>query len=99
MFASGKLPLCRHVISGIVLGALLGLVVAWTSEKPARSSDEPKPAANLEMHPGDHISIIGNNLAERMQHDGWLETYFHARFPKHDLSFRNLAFSGDELTL
>ena len=31
-----------------------------------------------------------------MQHDGWLETYLHTRFPKHDLVFRNLGFSGDE---
>src|SRR5262249_51805716 len=38
-------------------------------------------------------------LAERMQHDGWLETYLHARFPKHDVTIRNLAFAGDELTL
>jgi putative heme-binding domain-containing protein len=33
-----------------------------------------------------------------MQHDGWLETYLHSRFPKDDLVFRNLGFSGDELT-
>src|SRR5207244_6793162 len=36
--------------------------------------------------------------ADRMQHDGWLETYFSSRFPKHQLVFRNLGFSGDELT-
>jgi putative heme-binding domain-containing protein len=58
-------------------------------------ADEPK----LELKPGDHISIIGNTLADRMQHDGWLETFLHARFPKHDLTFRNLGFSGDELTV
>src|SRR5262249_20724057 len=29
----------------------------------------------------------------------WLETYLHSRFPKHNLVFRNLGFSGDELTL
>ena len=28
----------------------------------------------LELKPGDHICIIGNTLADRMQHDGWLET-------------------------
>jgi len=32
-----------------------------------------------------------------MQHFGWLETYLHTRFPEHDLSFRNLGFSGDEI--
>ena len=53
----------------------------------------------IEIKPGDHISIIGNTLADRMQHDGWLETYLHARFPGHKLVIRNLGFSGDELTL
>jgi putative heme-binding domain-containing protein len=47
---------------------------------------------------GDRISLVGNTLAERMQHHGWLETYLHTRFPQHDLVFRNLGYSGDELT-
>ena len=34
-----------------------------------------------------------------MQHDGWLETMLHSRFPKLELVIRNLGFSGDELTL
>ena len=45
----------------------------------------------------DHICIVGNTLAERMQYDGWLETMLHARFPKHELVIRNLGFSGDEV--
>jgi putative heme-binding domain-containing protein len=61
---------------------------------------DPKgPALKLELRPGDHISIIGNTLADRMQHHGWLETYIQSRFPRHELVFRNLGFSGDELTL
>ena len=56
------------------------------------------PAAPLlELKKGDHICIVGNTLADRMQHDGWLETYIQARFPKHELVFRNLGFSGDEI--
>jgi hypothetical protein len=51
----------------------------------------------IEIKPEDHISIIGNTLADRMQHDGWLETYLYARFPEHSLVIRNLGFSGDEL--
>ena len=47
--------------------------------------------------PREHISIVGNTLAERMQYDGWLETMLHARFPKHELVIRNLGFSGDEI--
>src|SRR6266699_2366335 len=56
-------------------------------------------AAPLELKPGDHVCIIGNTLADRMQHDGWLETLVYAKFPKHDLVFRNLAVAGDEVAL
>ena len=52
----------------------------------------------LELKPGDHISFLGNALADRMQHDGWLETLLHARFPDDQLVIRNLGFAGDELT-
>lgn len=48
---------------------------------------------------GERIAIVGNTLADRMQHDGWLEALLHARFPRHDLVIRNLGFSGDELTI
>lgn len=54
-------------------------------------------AEPLELKKGDHICIVGNTLAERMQHNGWLETLIHARFPKHELVFRNLGYSGDEI--
>src|SRR5262249_57583201 len=74
-----------------------GLVVAQRAGRPP--ADAPKPAAKLVIKPGDHICIIGNTLADRTQHDGWLETYFHSRFPKHHLVFRNLGFSGDELNV
>ncbi len=48
-------------------------------------------------NPNEHIAIIGNTLAERFQYDGWLETMLQARFPKHELTVRNLGFSGDEI--
>jgi putative heme-binding domain-containing protein len=51
----------------------------------------------LELKRGDHIAIVGGSLAERMQHDGWLETLIHARFPQHELVFRNLGYPGDEI--
>src|SRR5579872_1637726 len=54
--------------------------------------------ADFEVNKGDHICIIGNTLAERMQHHGWLETLLLSRFPKHELVIRNLGFPGDELT-
>ena len=52
----------------------------------------------LTLNQGTRISIIGNTLADRMQHHAWLETNLHALFPAHKLTFRNLGFPGDELT-
>jgi glucose/arabinose dehydrogenase/azurin/lysophospholipase L1-like esterase len=64
----------------------------------------PKPAAKpsgagplLKLNSGDHIVLIGNAFPDRMQHHGWLETYIVAHHPQHDLTFRNLGFSGDEI--
>ena len=54
-------------------------------------------AEEFTLNKGDHICIVGNTLAERMQHFGWLETLIHARFPEHNLVFRNLGYSGDEI--
>jgi putative heme-binding domain-containing protein len=82
------------------LAVLLPLSALLLSPGTAiRSADEAAPPAKLEIRAGDHVCIIGNTMADRMQHDGWLETYLHARFPSYDLTFRNLGFSGDELTL
>ena len=54
-------------------------------------------AAPLELKPGDHIALVGNSLPDRMQHHGWLETLIYAKFPKHELVFRNLSAAGDEV--
>ena len=56
-------------------------------------------AAPLELKQGDHVCIIGNTLPDRMQHDGWLETLIYAKYPRHDLVFRNLAVAGDEVAV
>ncbi|HTH49692.1 MAG TPA: PVC-type heme-binding CxxCH protein [Candidatus Limnocylindria bacterium] len=57
----------------------------------------PPPPAKLELKPGDHIALVGNALADRMQHDGYFETLVVAKFPQDQLVFRNLAAAGDEV--
>src|SRR5262245_17277239 len=84
-------PAARLLTALLTLLALLGMGLT-----PDRSAGR-QPAAGLDVRPGDRISILGNTLADRMQHDGWLETFFHTRFPKHDLVFRHLGFAADEL--
>jgi glucose/arabinose dehydrogenase/azurin/lysophospholipase L1-like esterase len=71
-------------------GAIFAVI--WALPERGRAADP------FELRAKDHICIVGNTLAERMQYDGWLETLLHARFPKHDLVVRNLGFSGDEVT-
>ncbi|MBP9903066.1 MAG: azurin, partial [Verrucomicrobia bacterium] len=73
---------------------LPGLFLSFAVLLPDRVAAGP-----LELKPGDHIAIIGNTLADRMQHDGWLETLIVAKFPQDDLVFRNLAVAGDEVVL
>src|SRR5437667_10545505 len=56
-------------------------------------------AEKLELKPGDHIAIIGNTLADRMQHSSYFEALTYEKFPKGDLVFRNLSMSADEITV
>ncbi len=55
--------------------------------------------AQLQLKQGDHISIIGNTLADRLQHEGTLEAMIQQANPTLDLSLRNLGFAADELTI
>ncbi len=55
-------------------------------------------AQTFELQKGDHICLVGNTLAERMQFFGNLEARLTSRLADHDLVFRNLGYSADELT-
>jgi putative heme-binding domain-containing protein len=72
-------------------------LIVLISATVLHAADPAKPASGFELKPSDHICIIGNSLAERMQPDGWLETLLYARFPKHNLVIRNLGYPGDEV--
>ncbi len=74
-------------------------VVGILGNIAAGSSVFAQNAEPFSFKKGDHICSIGNTLADRMQHHGWLETLIQSRFPDHELVFRNLGFSADELTV
>lgn len=78
--------------------ACFAAVAFWVT-MPVSVSLAQLRLAKLRLDEGNHISVIGNTTADRMQHHGWLETYIHALHPQLDLTFRNLAFPGDELKL
>jgi len=91
---------CRLALSVAVVATLglLGTVRPNGAMPPLLAqgaSAQRRPL--LTLQPGDHICTIGNQLAERMQYQGWLDTLLYARFPQHDLVMRNLGFSGDEI--
>ncbi len=73
------------------------LLPALTLTLSALTSLSAADAEHLELQKGDHVAMIGNALADRMQHDGWLETLIYRANPTLDLTFRNLAFSCDEV--
>ena len=75
----------RHLAARAVL---VGLVVV------AQAAAEP-----FDLKPGTRIAVVGNTLADRMQHDAWLDAYLHTRFPGHNLTIRHLGFAADEVTV
>jgi putative heme-binding domain-containing protein len=76
---------------GLAILALLAVIA------PQQKPSQALPAFRFEK--GDRVCLLGSALAERMQHDGWFETLLRERLPDLDLSIRNLAYSGDELTV
>ncbi len=90
--------------AGRLLAALLlplAALAATAQPHAATGETAPAPADSpaLALEPGDHICLVGNTLAERMQHFGWFETLLHATLPDHELTVRNLAWSADEVGL
>ncbi len=73
--------------------AIAAIALALAGACPAQAADAEK----VTLHRGDHIAIIGDGLADRLQHDGWLETLLQKANPQDELTIRNLAFSGDEI--
>jgi glucose/arabinose dehydrogenase len=77
----------KRFLSAAVSAALA--VAGWGNAADAQQA--------VKLEKGDHVSLIGNTLADRMQHYGWLETLTYSRLPDQELVFRNLGFSGDEV--
>ena len=71
---------------------LLGLLTALALGLGAVSSSQA-----LDFNEGEHVVLIGNALAERMQHHGWLESYIQGTMAEKELVFRNHGFGGDKV--
>jgi len=78
------MPRPTHAVAALFALAALGALPAAAQEVPLRA--------------GDRVALVGGALAERLQHDGWLETRLQLAFPDLGLALRNLGFSADTLT-
>ena len=52
-------------------------------------------AETFEFKQNDVVAIFGNGLADRMQHDPWVETALQSQLKDLNVSFRNMSFAGD----
>ena len=81
--------------SSFVVRALRLLAAAacwvWGAASPASGAGE------IKFQAGDRIALVGNAVADRMQHHNGLETLLAQRYADLDLVFRNLAAAGDEV--
>jgi mono/diheme cytochrome c family protein/glucose/arabinose dehydrogenase len=68
----------------------IGLGLALAAVLPA--------TGQIQLQKGDTVGIIGNALADRMQHDGWVETVLQSQLAGQNVAFRNLAVAGDTIT-
>ena len=78
--------------------ALVVLMVAVTVLTVWKNVEREVPPPQIVLEKGDHIVLLGNTLAERMQHHGWLESYVQAALPQREIVFRNHGFSGDTVS-
>ena len=73
--------------------SLFVLLFTLTTFISARCAEPEK----ITFKKGDSVAIMGEGVADRLQHDGWLETLIQKAFPQDELVIRNIAFSGDEV--
>ncbi|WP_166822783.1 PVC-type heme-binding CxxCH protein [Thalassoroseus pseudoceratinae] len=59
------------------------------------SRSEVRADVPFEFKQNDVVAIYGNGLADRMQHDPWVETVLQAKLKGKNVRFRNMSFSGD----
>jgi putative membrane-bound dehydrogenase-like protein len=64
------------------------LLAAWAGSRALA-------AEGFAFQPNDVVAIYGNGLADRMQHDPWVEAVLQAQLKGMNLRFRNMSFAGD----
>lgn len=78
-----------------------GMLVAIISFALALQFQTSTAAAEdqLQLQPKQQVMIVGNTFAERMALYGYFESALYCAYPDHELTVRNLGWSGDEVDL
>ncbi|MFT7489751.1 MAG: mono/diheme cytochrome c family protein/glucose/arabinose dehydrogenase [Candidatus Promineifilaceae bacterium] len=84
MYATGDQMILKNLQTLVLLAATTVIATA--------QADSPKPFV---FQSDDVISLIGNGLPDRMQHDAWVETVLQSELKGKNVSFRNMSFPGD----
>ncbi|WP_425571372.1 PVC-type heme-binding CxxCH protein [Novipirellula rosea] len=69
---------------------LITCFISWTIATPSARADQ-----SFGFEPNDVVAVYGNGLADRMQHDPWVETILQSHLKGMNVRFRNMSFSGD----
>lgn len=57
-----------------------------------------QPNEPFELRDGDRVVLLGGTYIERMQSHGYFETLLTAAYPNRNITFRNLGWSGDDIS-
>lgn len=68
---------------------------AQTKPREVTFTKKVRPAGKFQLLDGDRVLFIGDTLIERAQNSDFLETALTARYPRRNIIFRNLGWSGD----
>ncbi|WP_390888976.1 PVC-type heme-binding CxxCH protein [Rhodopirellula halodulae] len=82
-FAIGRAASCTGWL-------LMAFAVGLMNAQPNASAQTP-----FEFQTNDVVAIYGNGLADRMQHDPWVEAVLQTKLNDKNVRFRNMSFSGD----
>ncbi|XZE17670.1 PVC-type heme-binding CxxCH protein [Pirellulaceae bacterium SH449] len=77
---------CLHV--------LLLAMLSWATP----SSNGSNGSQPFSFHENDLVTIYGSGLADRMQHNPWVEAVLQSHLQGKNVRFRTMSFSGDTVT-
>ena len=83
----------------------LGKTAPWgdTAKLPAVPKTpefvaKERPAGPFQLLDGDRVVFVGDTLIERAQSNDYIETMMTSRYPDRNILFRNLGWSGDDVS-